>query len=158
MRQRLEREVPIRFGLLIVIVIFVKLSATNAYSFHNTHLTNPYVVGGGFVAFILGLLFAIWARRNLGENWGMPMTVKQSPELVTSGPYRFVRHPIYSGILLAMLGTAFATTLIGLFILAIVGTYFIYSALVEEKIMLAAFPKTYPAYKQKTKMIIPFIL
>ena len=49
----------------------------------------------------MGLGFAIWARVHIGRNWGTPMTQRDDPELVTSGPYRFVRHPIYSGILVA---------------------------------------------------------
>ena len=60
--------------------------------------------------FAVGLGFAIWARRALGHNWGTPMSQKYEPELVTSGPYWMVRHPIYSGILVAGLGTAVALT------------------------------------------------
>jgi hypothetical protein len=52
--------------------------------------------------------FAIWARVHIGRNWGTPMTQKDQPELVTSGPYHLVRHPIYSGILVASVGTAVA--------------------------------------------------
>jgi len=55
-----------------------------------------------------GVLFAIWARFHLGRNWSAAVTVKQDHALVTSGPYRFVRHPIYTGMLLAILGTAIA--------------------------------------------------
>jgi len=86
------------------------------------------------------------------------MTQKQDPELVTSGPYRYVRHPIYSGILLATLGSAVASSIFWLTIFAISGIYFVYSAVIEEKLMVKQFPKTYPLYKTKTKMLIPFIL
>lgn len=86
------------------------------------------------------------------------MTQKAEPELVTSGPYRFVRHPIYSGLLAALLGTALATNLIGLAIVAILGVYFYYSASVEEKNLIAMFPSAYPAYRSSTKMLIPFVL
>jgi protein-S-isoprenylcysteine O-methyltransferase Ste14 len=58
----------------------------------------------GAVLFACGIALAVWARLHLGRNWGMPMTQRAEPELVTSGPYRFVRHPIYSGLLTAMLG------------------------------------------------------
>jgi protein-S-isoprenylcysteine O-methyltransferase Ste14 len=74
--------------------------------------------------FATGIALAIWARVHLGRNWGMPMTQKAEPELVTSGPYRFVRHPIYSGLLAWLLGTALVTNLIGLIIVAILGGYF----------------------------------
>jgi protein-S-isoprenylcysteine O-methyltransferase Ste14 len=65
---------------------------------------------------------------------------------------------LYSGLLLAVLGTALATNLIGLLIVAILGAYFRYSATVEEKNLTATFPTTYPAYRAGTKMLIPFVL
>jgi protein-S-isoprenylcysteine O-methyltransferase Ste14 len=88
----------------------------------------------------------------------MPMTQKAEPELVTSGPYRLVRHPIYSGLLMAILGTALATNVSGLVLVAAIGAYFYYSASVEEKNLTATFPDAYPAYMSRTKMIIPFVL
>lgn len=112
----------------------------------------------GTVLFAAGLGVAIWARVNLGRNWGMPTTEKAEPELVTSGPYRFVRHPIYSGLLLGLLGTALATNLTALILVAILGAYFYYAATVEERNLTAAFPEQYPAYRVGTKMLIPFVL
>src|ERR1700751_3292199 len=76
----------------------------------------------------LGWGFAIGARVHIGRNWGTPMTQKDQPELVTSGPYRLVRHPIYSGILVAGVGTAVALSWVGLAVVALAGGYFIYSA------------------------------
>jgi protein-S-isoprenylcysteine O-methyltransferase Ste14 len=112
----------------------------------------------GMIVFVAGLGLAVWARIYLGRNWGMPMTQKDEPELVTSGPYRFVRHPIYSGILLGILGSAIATNVYWLIALAVVGPYFIYSATVEERNMASTFPTAYPSYKAATKMLIPFVL
>ena len=88
----------------------------------------------------------------------MPMSQRVEPELVTSGPYRFVRHPIYSGILLALLGTALATNLLGLILVVVLCGYFYYSATVEERNLTAIFPTAYPAYRVSTKMLIPFVL
>jgi protein-S-isoprenylcysteine O-methyltransferase Ste14 len=112
----------------------------------------------GAVVFASGIALAIWARIRLGRNWGMPMTKKDEPELVTAGPYRLVRHPIYTGLLAGLLGTALATNLIGLIIVAVLGGYFYYSASVEEKNLIATFPTAYPAYRTSTKMLIPFVL
>jgi protein-S-isoprenylcysteine O-methyltransferase Ste14 len=112
----------------------------------------------GAVIFAAGIGLAIWARVHLGGNWGMPMSQKVEPELVTSGPYRFVRHPIYTGLLVAVLGTALVTSLVGLAIVAILGGYFWYSATVEERNLIGTFPKDYPAYMARTKMLIPFVL
>ena len=110
------------------------------------------------MVFATGIALAIWARVYLGRNWGMPTSQKADPELVTSGPYRFVRHPIYTGILIALLGTALATNLLGLIIVGLLGAYFYYSASVEEKNLTATFPTAYPAYRASTKMLIPFVL
>lgn len=85
------------------------------------------------------------------------MTQKDEPELVTSGPYRFLRHPIYSGVMLAALGTAVALSWAWLIAVALGGTYFIYSATVEERTMTRQFPESYPVYQRSTKMFVPFI-
>jgi protein-S-isoprenylcysteine O-methyltransferase Ste14 len=121
-------------------------------------VNSPLLEAIGAIVFASGIALAVWARIHLGRNWGMPMTQKAEPELVTSGPYRFVRHPIYSGLLLAVLGTALATNLIGLIVVVILGGYFYYSASVEEKNLIATFPTAYPAYRSRTKMLVPFVL
>jgi protein-S-isoprenylcysteine O-methyltransferase Ste14 len=112
----------------------------------------------GVVLLLSGLAFAVWARLHLGRNWGMPMSRRREPELVTSGPYRFVRHPIYSGLLLAFLGTGLAINLEWLIALGVLGAYFIFSATVEERVMSVTFPDTYASYRARTKMLIPFVL
>jgi protein-S-isoprenylcysteine O-methyltransferase Ste14 len=85
------------------------------------------------------------------------MTKKEEPELVTSGPYHLVRHPIYSGILVASVGTAVALSWLWLIAVALAGTYFLYSATVEESYLTEQFPDTYPTYKHATKMLVPFV-
>lgn len=119
---------------------------------------NTAVRGVGVALLACGLGVAVWARIYLGRNWGMPMTQKDEPELVTAGPYSRVRHPIYSGLLLAVLGTALATNLYGLVAVAALGAYFTYSAKVEERQLSVTFPSSYPSYKARTKMLIPFVL
>jgi len=112
----------------------------------------------GAVLFACGIALAVWARVNLGRNWGMPTSQRVDPELVTSGPYRFVRHPIYSGLLTAMLGTALVNNLLGLIVVAALVAYFYYCGSVEERNLTATFPKAYPEYRSRTKMLIPFLL
>jgi protein-S-isoprenylcysteine O-methyltransferase Ste14 len=85
------------------------------------------------------------------------MTQKVKPELVTSGPYRLARHPIYSGILVASIGTAVALSWLWLPVVALAGIYFIYSATVEERFLAERFPDEYPPYKRSTKMLVPFV-
>jgi protein-S-isoprenylcysteine O-methyltransferase Ste14 len=88
---------------------------------------------------------------------GMPMSEKLNPELVTTGPYRRVRHPIYSGIILAMVGSAFAISWYWSITVSLLAAYFVYSAIVKERYMTSVFPEEYPAYKRSTKMLIPFV-
>ena len=85
------------------------------------------------------------------------MTQKDEPELVTSGPYHLVRHPIYSGILAAGIGTAVALSWLWLTAVALAGIYFLYSATVEERYMTEQFPDSYPVYRRSTKMLVLFI-
>jgi protein-S-isoprenylcysteine O-methyltransferase Ste14 len=93
----------------------------------------------GIISLVSGVGLAVWARVHLGRNWGMPMTRKVDPELVTSGPYRFVRHPIYSGMLLAIVGTALVTNVSLLLAASVLAIYFVYSAGVEERLLRASF-------------------
>lgn len=144
-------------GIRIVIVLIVLLLA-RARVFRGHAVTHdPWLQGIGLAIFLSGLALAVWARLFIGRNWGMPMSEKADPELVTSGPYHRVRHPIYSGIILAMVGTAVAVSIYWLIAVALLGGYFVYSAVMEERYLTSQFPDAYPAYKRATKMLIPFI-
>lgn len=125
---------------------------------HGLAVDNVVLAVVGTLLFVCGIAIAVWARLHLGRNWGMPMTQRAEPELVTSGPYRLVRHPIYSGLLTALLGTALVDSLFGLIIVALLAAYFYYSGTVEERNLVATFPTAYPEYKSRTKMLIPFLL
>jgi protein-S-isoprenylcysteine O-methyltransferase Ste14 len=148
-----RRRIPLNGLSALAVILLLRVIRGGSLAVHS-----PVLGAIGAVVFASGLALAIWARLQLGRNWGMPMTQKAEPELVTSGPYRFVRHPIYTGLLTGMLGTALATNLIGLIVVVILGAYFYYSASVEEKNLIATFPAAYPAYRSSTKMLIPFVL
>jgi protein-S-isoprenylcysteine O-methyltransferase Ste14 len=147
------RELRIRALIAVVVVILIRLGV------FKDHRLNMDLWRGalGLALFAPGLGLAIWARVHLGRNWGTPMTQKAEPQLVTSGPYRRVRHPIYSGILVGGLGTAVALGWRWLIAVALAGLYFIYSATVEERYLTEQFPDAYPRYKRATKMLLPFI-
>ncbi|MGA7834446.1 MAG: isoprenylcysteine carboxylmethyltransferase family protein [Acidimicrobiales bacterium] len=149
----LSRELRIRAVVFIFAIVLVRVGVFRDYSRN----ADPWRSGLGLVLFALGLGFAIWARVHIGRNWGTPMSQKDEPELVTSGPYRFVRHPIYSGILIASLGTAIALSWSWLFATVLAGIYFVFSATVEERYLTEQFPETYPKYRHSTKMLIPFV-
>jgi protein-S-isoprenylcysteine O-methyltransferase len=110
----------------------------------------------GLALTVVGCLFAICARFSLGSNWSARATVKAGHKLVTSGPYALARHPIYTGLMVAVAGTALAggewrcilaVVVILLALLVKMGQ--------EEKLMLQAFPQAYPAYRRRVKALIP---
>jgi protein-S-isoprenylcysteine O-methyltransferase Ste14 len=148
-----SRELRIRAIIVVLVIILIRVGAFRGHGLN----TDPWRAAVGLALFALGLGFAIWARVHIGRDWGTPMTQKDEPELVTSGPYHLVRHPIYTGILAAGAGTAVALSWLWLTAVALAGVYFIYSAVVEERYMTTQFPDTYPAYKHVTKMLLPFV-
>ena len=148
-----SRELRIRAVIVAVAILLVRLGAFRGHGLNG----DPLRWGLGLALFALGLAFATWARLHIGRNWGTPMTQKDEPELVTSGPYRLVRHPIYAGVLLAGTGTAVALSWFWLVAFALAGVYFVYSATVEERYLTEQFPGSYPAYKRSTKMLVPFV-
>jgi protein-S-isoprenylcysteine O-methyltransferase Ste14 len=148
-----SRELRIRAVILVAVILLIRFGAFRGRGLN----TDPWRAGIGLVLFAAGLGFAVWARRHIGRNWGTPMTRKEDPELVTSGPYRLVRHPIYSGILVAGIGTAVALSWLWLIAVLLAAVYFVYSAFVEERFMTEKFPDSYPVYRQSTKMLVPFV-
>src|SRR5271170_685252 len=96
----------------VAIALVLVINHLHSLKIHYQALTSNHVVlAGSFIIFLIGLLVAVWARINLGKNWGMPMTKKQNPELVTSGPYAHIRHPIYTGMLLMALASFFVVNI-----------------------------------------------
>jgi protein-S-isoprenylcysteine O-methyltransferase Ste14 len=152
-RTRWGRFAGIRIVLVLIVLLLARTRVLKGHAV--TH--DPWLQGVGLAIFLSGLALAVWARRFLGRNWGMPMSEKADPELVTDGPYRRVRHPIYSGIILAMIGTAVAVSIYWLIAVVLLGGYFVYSAVMEERYMAGQLPDAYPAYKRRTKMLIPFV-
>ena len=104
-----------------------------------------------------GLAFAVWARVHLGGNWSGTVTVKQGHELIRSGPYAWVRHPIYTGLITALLGTAVASgTVRGAIGVAIIVASFVRKSRTEEDFMCETFPGEYPRYSAEVPALIPF--
>jgi protein-S-isoprenylcysteine O-methyltransferase Ste14 len=106
-----------------------------------------------------GLLFTVWARVHLGKNWSGTVTIKQGHELITSGPYALVRHPIYTGLLLAFLGSAIALgdwRAVLAFVLA--AAALLRKLVVEEHWMRQQFGDQYQAYSKRVAALVPFVI
>ena len=156
-----SREVGLRVGAIVLVLLALRLpvfrqALRNALAYAAG--SSALIGAVGVVLCALGIGLAIWARAYLGRNWGMPMSRKENPELVTTGPYAYVRHPIYTGMLIAMLGSAIGESPFWSLPLVLFGIYFVYSARREEKLMMEQFPEQYRAYMKRTKMLVPFIL
>lgn len=108
---------------------------------------------------VAGLVLALRARVVLGGNWSAIVTIKEQHELIQRGPYRYVRHPIYSAILLMLLGSAIVDGKLEWFVLTALCTVGLaIKARSEERLLTKHFPDGYPAYRQRVKAIIPFVL
>jgi protein-S-isoprenylcysteine O-methyltransferase Ste14 len=106
-----------------------------------------------------GLFVALWARRTIGANWSGIVTLKRDHELVTTGPYRHVRHPIYSAILMMYFATALAFGRVGGFVgFALCVASLWIKLRQEEALMMRHFPEEYPAYRAHVKALIPFVV
>jgi len=113
----------------------------------------------GVVICVLGLLVTLWARWTLGGNWSSSVTFKQGHELIRTGPYRWVRHPIYTGLLVMALGTALGFGQLRCWLsLPLMATAFLIKLKQEEKLLLRHFPQEYPTYKKQVKALVPFIV
>ena len=120
-------------------------------------VTVPLALAGLLVV-LIGVAFSIWARFMLGSNWSSRVTVKENHTLVRTGPYRIVRHPIYSGILLGMLGSALQRGGIRCFVgVLICGLSFWLKTRAEERFMVQSFGEEYLQYRHKVKALAPFI-
>jgi protein-S-isoprenylcysteine O-methyltransferase Ste14 len=159
-RSAIRSGMTMRFGIFLTVAVVIalvrrspELRALQLAQFQSV----PMAVSGAIIA-TLGVILAFSARAAIGGNWGPPATRRVDTELVTSGPYAFVRHPIYGGILLMMTGTAIGLVPTWWLVAAAAGIYFFYSARAEERFMTERFPDSYPAYRARTKMMLPFVL
>ena len=108
---------------------------------------------------VLGLFVTLWARRALAGNWSSDVTFKTGHELIRRGPYRFVRHPIYTGLLLMCLGTAIEIARLRSWLaLPLMAVAFWIKLKQEERLMLTHFPDEYRVYQKQVKALVPFIL
>jgi protein-S-isoprenylcysteine O-methyltransferase Ste14 len=113
----------------------------------------------GNVITAAGVCFAIWARVHLGKYWSGIITLKEGHRLIRTGPYRFARHPIYTGMLSGFVGSILVSDKISsLVVVLILAGAYIRKMRMEEKLLTSQFGEEYLTYKREVKMIIPGIL
>ena len=148
---RLAR-VPVWLGYILLVAAWVHPVGM---------LVIPHIVITEYLGVVIcaaGLFAAIWSRKTLGSDWSRDVELKQGHKLVERGPYRFVRHPIYTSHLLMGLGTAVASGLLVAFVgLLLFFIGFWIKLKQEENLLLSHFPDEYPAYKARVKALLPFM-
>lgn len=143
--------------LLIFTLLYLPLFVPDGFA--GRILPAHYLLqGSGAVICMAGVGLCIWSRTILGQNWSGGVAAKQGHELIVKGPYRLVRHPIYSGFITALVGTCLVTG--GLAAMMITCVYALALSLKindEEVLLRDVFPGTYAVYQQQTRKLIPFV-
>lgn len=117
---------------------------------------NQLTFFGGAAIMLAGLGFAIWARIYIGQNWSGYVALKENHQLIRSGPYKLVRHPIYTGILTGMAGTAIALAEVnGIVAFAVLFIVFVWKSRREEALMVQTFGDEYIQYRKEVPALVP---
>ncbi len=153
-----ELRTHIPYVILNVAAFYAMFSHELAYRWMRLRFLppGPWVETLGIAITAAGLLFTIWARTYLGRNWSGTVTVKVGHQLIRSGPYRWVRHPIYSGLILATIGTAIVRGQVrGIVAVVLLWIGFVMKSRIEERVMAATFGSEYEEYSRTTGAIVP---
>jgi protein-S-isoprenylcysteine O-methyltransferase Ste14 len=147
-------------GAMVIVVVAIMILGNLGKQYTRSVFAAPLgvqILGDGVA--ILGLGVAIAARRTLGQNWSARVELKKDHQLITGGVYKYMRHPIYTGVILMDLGAILvfpsSATISSAFILAIILGIKISE---EEKLMTKHFPREYPEYKKRVKALIPGVI
>jgi protein-S-isoprenylcysteine O-methyltransferase Ste14 len=153
----LSRRVYLFFLFFSLFSVYIPYFGVGILGYRVIPESNAWGILGVLIS-ITGVSFAIWARRTLGTNWSAKVTLKKEHELVKSGPYSIVRHPIYTGFELATLGPVLIVgQLKGFIALLIIFCAHVYKIGMEEKLMNQQFPGKYADYSKRVKRLLPFI-
>ena len=128
-----------------------------AQSFVNFAPVDPILSIIGIIVCAVSMVFFVWARQSLGKNWSGTVSFKEGQKLITSGPYRYVRHPMYGYGLIACVASAIVCGGAFVFLLLVLSPLFLWRVGAEDKLMAQQFPNEFPEYKKRTKALIPLV-
>ena len=152
----LSSRLPVIIGLALSIALLLVPNWFGSFIGGDITQHDDLSYFGGLVIALAGMAIAFWARHTLGRNWSGRVTIKEDHELVTAGPYRWVRHPIYTGALLIVTGSALALGRFGgLLSIAIMTTIFLHKIRMEERMLSEYFGNQYEEYRRRTDALIP---
>jgi len=142
----------------VVLIFLSKLIPIRVLDFRLLPRSDPLTAVAALLT-VVGIAIAISARTTLGSNWSGRVTLKEGHELIESGPYQYARHPIYTGLLLALLGTALLRcsprSLLGVVVFLVL---FIWKIRIEERFLTSEFGAKYEDYRRRVKALIPFVV
>jgi len=159
-RTKAQQPLPHRLLYLVLIAVVAVLLNGSVRLIHWNGAILPRTLATGILAdllLLLGLLLALWARVTLGGNWSARVTLKEEHELIQRGPYRVIRHPIYSGLLLMIFGTAILVGQVGGFIALGICFCAFWVKLRQEETLLTNNLAGYSEYMRRTKALVPFM-
>jgi protein-S-isoprenylcysteine O-methyltransferase Ste14 len=159
------KRVPSRFGYLTTMAVpaavglaAFALLAPDLFLTRILPATPPLFIGG-LAVMLTGLGFAIWARVHLGTNWSGRPAIRENHTITRTGPYAIVRHPIYTGLLAGILGTAIATGALPAFVAFLVMiVLFLIKIRMEEQFLLEEFREKYEQYRHEVAALVPWIV
>ena len=147
-------RIPLVLGIFLMILQRLPLPPLNLTLWPPT----PLIVAASFVLIVAGLAFTVWARFHLGKYWSGRVTLKADHRVIQTGPYAWVRHPIYSGLILALLGTTLTIgTLQACAGFVLISLSFVRKLQIEEVWLRSYFGAEYERYQKRVKALIPYL-
>ena len=160
-RTRTQQPLPHRLWYLLFNAVAAVLLISTVRIIHWNRALLPHTIVTevlGAILVLFGTFIAIWARVTLGGNWSSRVTLKEDHELIERGPYRVVRHPIYSALLLMILGTAILAGQVGGFVALVICFCGFWVKLRQEEALLTKHLSGYSGYIRRTNALVPFVL
>jgi protein-S-isoprenylcysteine O-methyltransferase Ste14 len=145
---------------LIILTVFFSISIAFSFGYSGIGLLPDWVFYLGILLMLLGVFVRQWAIAVLGRFFSLTVRVAEDHRVVEKGPYRFVRHPSYTGALITFIGLALAVQSVGalLVLLVVFSLSYGYRMRVEERTLLSELGQDYASYMKRTKRLIPFII
>jgi protein-S-isoprenylcysteine O-methyltransferase Ste14 len=145
--------------LIAAALLWIRGKPDEGWLFHRFLRPDAASFWSGALTTAAGLAFSAWARVHLGRNWSAAVSVKQDHQLIRTGPYAIVRHPIYTGLLVGLIGTAIAIAQWRALVAVLIAFAAFWRKLrLEERWMTETFGDDYRQYRARTAALIPFLL
>ena len=147
-------------GALIILTVFISIGLALSFGYSGVGVLPDWVFYPGIFLMLLGVLVRQWAIAVLGRFFSLTVRVATDHRVVTRGPYRLVRHPSYTGVLITFIGLGLAVQSLGglLVLLGVFSLSYGYRIRVEEKTLLSELGQDYASYMKRTKRLVPFII